>query len=858
MIESASRRDWFDWRDPDPGWVRTYAETPGLQWDSNGERITRVTLHRTHLPLVPAAVCGPNTLATPDHRPNPAMLRPYQAEDLPFMLSRRASLLCYEMRLGKQHPVDTKILTPVGWRALGDLVVGDAVIGSAGKPTIVKAVILQGVKPSYRVKFSDGSAVEAGPEHLWTVAYRAGGKRWQEMVLTTDQLRQRPMLDVNWDGQRSFKLDLSKTVLYLPMLRAPVEFCECSLPLPAYLVGQLVANGSLAHSGAVLVCNEADWPSIFESLCAVDVELGATQLYGRARRVGVPDIMPQLRVLGLTVLSAEKRIPPLYLRVSPRDRIALLQGLMDGDGSISARHNRVVYHTISAGLARDVQELVEGLGGIASVRTYDRTAEGKPVEYQVRMRLPPQIAPFRVPRKAQRCKPGSHAAPVRTVVSVEYVRDVESACISVDAPDSLYATEHCILTHNTVTACHVHNPRDGMLVVVGPLASRDVWCQWIEKVHGVTPIVLTGKKDIEMHPGFPAYFVHYDILDAHTKFFVTQDEIGTLIFDEMHLLQGRKTQRTAAANVLAVRASRIIGLSGTPMWSRPDSMYSLLHMISPGAWGGHFAYAKRYAGAMPGAHAWNYDGLSNDDELRQRLSEIIVRRTWQNVLGQLPPVVRVVEPVDVPHAEMQKVEMLAEEARLARGTTTVAGAQATLRRKMASLKVNAAVNTAVQATIDGHKPVVWAWHNQTAEQIACKISSARVPGMHIRPEIAVFRLQADDNQRTRDAIIASFRAEQGPAVMVASIAIGGVAIDLSCSDYAIFAEFDWTPANMYQAEMRTFHPTRPHTVVYLYADIPVEQDLVKALQVREGFAASVGLGSAEITEIVLSGRGASI
>lgn len=506
MIKAAARRDWFDWFDPDPVWVRAHAETPGLQYQSNGERITRVTMHRTHLPLVPPALLNQEHTAVPDHHPDTSMLRPYQAEALPFLLSRRAALLTFEMRLGK-----------------------------------------------------------------------------------------------------------------------------------------------------------------------------------------------------------------------------------------------------------------------------------------------------------------------------------------------------------TVTAVHAHNKRDGMLVVVGPLAARDVWCQWIERVHGFRPIVLQGRTDIDMFPGYPAYFVHYDILDAHTKFFVTQD-IGTLILDECHLLQGRKTQRSTAANVLAVRASRIIGLSGTPMWSKPDSLYSLLHLIAPGAWGGHFAFAKQYAGAMPGAHGWRYDSSSNENELRARLSEIVVRRTWRDVLGQLPPIVRVVEPVAVPATKLSRLEMLVMQTVLANGTHNVAGYLATLRRKMAELKVDAAVAAATQAMADQHKPVVWTWHNETSDKLAAALGKAKLPGVDVSG-VRVFRIRSVDNQTVRDEQIAQFRACTTPCAMVASIAVGGVAIDLSCSDYAIFAEFDWTPANMYQAEMRTFHPSRPHTVLYLYADIPVERNLVNALQVREGFAAAVGLGSDEITQLVLGACG---
>ena len=76
--------------------------------------------------------------------------------------------------------------------------------------------------------------------------------------------------------------------------------------------------------------------------------------------------------------------------------------------------------------------------------------------------------------------------------------------------------------------------------------------------------------------------------------------------------------------------------------------------------------------------------------------------------------------------------------------------------------------------------------------------------------------------------------------------VGGVGLDLSCADYAIFVELDWTPPTVYQAEMRTFHLSRPHCLVFLYADCSVEAALVEALDVKNGFAAALGLGSDDV------------
>ena len=397
----------------------------------------------------------------------------------------------------------------------------------------------------------------------------------------------------------------------------------------------------------------------------------------------------------------------------------------------------------------------------------------------------------------------------------------------------------------TLTACAAHDPSLGPLVVVGPLAARDVWRQWIERVHGHTPIMLAGRSvdvdDVATVKGFPSYFVHYDVLEAWTGLF-SMGRIGTLVLDEVHYLQNRKAKRTAAAHVLAATAERIIGLSGTPQWSNPDSLWSILHVIAPGAWGGHFEFAKRYAGAMPTAHGWIYKGSSNEDEMRERLAEMMVRRTWKDVLGQLPPVQRVVEPVDVPVVKKAALEAEAHKIVLAHGTNTVAGYLSTLRRKLSELKIAPAVEAAKQAMADGHKVTLWTWHTEVAAKLQKELAK----------HCTVYRLSADMDADTREAQVNGFRAHAGTCAMITGITVGGTAIDLSCSDYAIFVELDWIPANVYQAEMRTFHPSRPHVVVYLYADVPIEKKLVEGLGVREGFQTSLGMGFDEIAKMVLS------
>lgn len=397
----------------------------------------------------------------------------------------------------------------------------------------------------------------------------------------------------------------------------------------------------------------------------------------------------------------------------------------------------------------------------------------------------------------------------------------------------------------TALACHLHNPADGPLVVVGPLAAREAWREWIEKTLGAPPWILHGRTNLEPPLDCPAYFCHYDVLDAHTQFLVRS--IGTLVCDEFHMLQARGTQRLSAVNALVPQAKRILGLTGTPVWNKPKSLWTLLHLLAPGAWGSRWAFRQRHCNPQSGAHGWRFEGASHTEELQARLKTIMVRRTWKEIMPELPETTRVIEPVAVSGAAYTAIEAATMNAVLARGTPNAAGYQATLRRKLAEVKIKPAIEIACQAVADGHKVVLWVWHNEIGDKVEHALKRvSRLSGAD------VFRLKSSDASPARDWNVDQFRGHGGPAFLVASMGVGGVSLDLSCSDYAIFAELDWTPAMVYQAEMRTFHKDRPHVVVYLHADDPVETRLITALDAKNSFANALGLGFDDIAKRILT------
>ena len=154
----------------------------------------------------------------------------------------------------------------------------------------------------------------------------------------------------------------------------------------------------------------------------------------------------KLRNLGLMGLKSEhKFIPEEYKYALVSQRIVLLNGLLDTDGSCT--NHGVEFYSSSKQLAYDVVELVQSLGGIAKIRMKKTTHLNS---YIVRVNLPRGLEPFLLSRKKDKYKISKVFS--RYITNIEPIDDAEAICISVDAPDNLYVTEHALVTHNTTTS----------------------------------------------------------------------------------------------------------------------------------------------------------------------------------------------------------------------------------------------------------------------------------------------------------------------------------------------------------------------------------------------------------------------
>ncbi|MFF4835721.1 helicase-related protein [Streptomyces sp. NPDC001315] len=352
-------------------------------------------------------------------------------------------LLQGEVGSGKAQPLDSLVLTPAGFRRMGDLRVGDEVVVPDGEIALIDGVFPQGERDVWRLVLSDGSSVECDDEHLWIVGTSCAWHRGQApKVMTTREIR----LD-------TFKANGSSK-WYVPAA-IPVDLGnDAGLPLDPYLFGLLLGDGSFRHNlrlstidaeireaAATAVAPECRLVPVKGSRCDYTIQLTCRK--GGARN----PVIQALRDLNLWgVTSQGKFVPDVFKNTSIKNRLAVLQGLMDTDGTVHTGGLSASFCSASLRLAEDVAWLVRSLGGRARILP-------KRAAFNVSVSLPDLYAPFRLTRKAEQVGPRPKYNTFRRGIrAVEYVGRKPVQCVSVAHPSHAYVTDNFTVTHNTMVA----------------------------------------------------------------------------------------------------------------------------------------------------------------------------------------------------------------------------------------------------------------------------------------------------------------------------------------------------------------------------------------------------------------------
>lgn len=361
---------------------------------------------------------------------------------------------------GKAQPLDAKVITPSGWKKMGDLQAGDFVFSAKGIPTRIVSVHPQGEKDIYRVSFTDGSSVECTDDHLWTI--RQIGTDDKETYKTWTLNRIRTSYRKGSEGLGKAWLDSRGHARYHVPITEPVQFAEKGYVIPPYTMGILLGDGCLSKSSICISCADDEIIQRVASELRPDLRFTRRGKYeyvivGRVKGKK-NQYLEEIRRLGLGWhKSNDKFIPTEYLEGSVEQRIALLQGLMDSDGTVSRGSKRScpVFCTVSPTLRDTFIQLVNSLGGTTKVNikkpryTYNGEYKDGQIAYNVSIKFNAGIAPFYLPRKAAMYHPSTKYPPTRGITDIEFVGVKPAQCISVEDKSGLYLTGHYIVTHNT-------------------------------------------------------------------------------------------------------------------------------------------------------------------------------------------------------------------------------------------------------------------------------------------------------------------------------------------------------------------------------------------------------------------------
>ena len=340
-----------------------------------------------------------------------------------------------DWQLAKALDDDTPILTTSGWTKHGALVPGDYVYGPDGFPKQVLGVTGSRPQECFRVVFDRDVELIATGDHLW-----AGWRRYKDsgsnvyhrrrMLWTTDKIASLKLTQRESRRyiERAFHVDLPQ----------PLEFPVQNLSIDPYILGVWLGDGYSASGRFCSGLQDVEWFRQF----------GDTKIYGgRIAVIRVPRLYESLRDCGLI---NNKSIPPEYLMASPIQRLALLQGLMDTDGTISSEGGLCSFSSTNPLLASGVAWLATSLGMKVSYVTRQGKLNGQPHRLVGIVEFIPHYQVFRLPRKIQRLRSidSGNQTRFRFVQSVESVGTRSAQCLLVEG--GLYlAGDQLVVTHNT-------------------------------------------------------------------------------------------------------------------------------------------------------------------------------------------------------------------------------------------------------------------------------------------------------------------------------------------------------------------------------------------------------------------------
>ncbi|ORI12674.1 replicative DNA helicase [Rhodococcus sp. 1168] len=339
--------------------------------------------------------------------------------------------------VGKALALDTPLPTPDGWTTMGEVMVGDQLIDAHGRPTrVVATTDVMADRPCFELEFSDGTVIVADAQHQWLTDTRAPRKSAQAAAVGYNRTRnQRTFAEVRTTEEiaRTVRCNTKDARINHSVVNTEAfQLPERELLVPPYTLGAWLGDGTSACA----------------QITSADPEI-ITRIEGEGLEVTKSDLY--LRTIGVL---GDKHIPSEYLRASESQRRALLAGLLDTDGTVTAGGS-AQFCVTSERLVKGVRELVASLGYRVQMSTkrVKGRSEASSTAYALTFATDDVVFGLhrkQILHKERRAASSSVRSGSRFIVDVRKVDSVPVRCVEVDNADHLYlASESMIPTHNS-------------------------------------------------------------------------------------------------------------------------------------------------------------------------------------------------------------------------------------------------------------------------------------------------------------------------------------------------------------------------------------------------------------------------
>ena len=318
----------------------------------------------------------------------------------------------------------------------------------------------QGEQLLYRVSFDrdkdrQGKEVEESPFILagllqpWVPLTHSLRAKIHKGTRRLDHWASRLMPFTTEDIQRHLLYEAGTciTAMHSIPLPLPLQLPERPLEIDPYLLGLWLGDGN--SNEPAITCHIDDEPHYRARAQAAGerwrIRSKSNNVLTCALSKG-PIPLFRTRLDALSLLG-HKHVPTHYLRSAEPQRLALLQGLMDSDGTIDRRNGVAEYTSISERLARGVFELLLTLGQKATIK---RVVDGAKLYGRIicddwSVGFSPRVMVVSLPRKVETLAGylERRTAPALTRLDQRYIRAVEpqgvgpTTCIAVDSHSGL-------------------------------------------------------------------------------------------------------------------------------------------------------------------------------------------------------------------------------------------------------------------------------------------------------------------------------------------------------------------------------------------------------------------------------------